>query len=139
MPMWRFRCLFADLLKAFTCAEYQRDAPNAGKCYDRVDDAAEQGRLTTADPCDNIELEQSDASPVEGTHDGEYKGDPIHYHKKSRFLPAAKEAAFSFRKSLPPSVKAFIRQNFSLLLVCPRHDFLCGTSDVYHLSVFSFI
>ena len=49
----------------------QGDAPNAGQTNHRVDDAGKQSSGTTADPSNQIELEQSDATPVKGADDGD--------------------------------------------------------------------
>ena len=65
-----FDFLVLDLVKGFASAKQQRDAPNAGKSYQSVDDAAEQRGLTTADPSDDVELKEPDAAPVKSTNDG---------------------------------------------------------------------
>ena len=62
--------LVLDSVKGFASAKQQRDAPNACKTYNGVDDAGEQGGLSAADPGNNVKLKQSDAAPVEGTNDG---------------------------------------------------------------------
>lgn len=64
------RFLVLDPIKSLASAKQQRDAPNTCKTYYSVDDAAEQGGLSTADPCNDVKLKQTDAAPVESTHDG---------------------------------------------------------------------
>ena len=64
------RLLVLDSVKGFASAKQQRDAPNACKTYNGVDDAGKEGGLTTADPGDDVKLEKSDAAPVEGADDG---------------------------------------------------------------------
>ena len=72
-----------DPFKALSCTEDKRNAPDTGKADDRVDDAGEQRRLSAADPSHNIELEQSDATPVEGADDREYQRNAIHNHNRN--------------------------------------------------------
>ena len=62
--------LILDSVKGFASAKQQRNAPNAGKTYHCVDDAAEQRGLTTADPSNDVKLKKPDATPVEGANDG---------------------------------------------------------------------
>ena len=64
------RFLVLDLVKGLASAKQQRDAPNTGKTYKSVDDAGEQRGLSTADPGNDVELEKSDATPVERADDG---------------------------------------------------------------------
>ena len=46
--------------------EEQRNAPNAGQGYEGEDNAADGRALPAKQPAHNVELEQTDASPVEG-------------------------------------------------------------------------
>lgn len=62
--------LILDSVKGLASAKQQRDAPNAGKTYQSVDDAAKQRGLTTADPSNDVELKKSDAAPVKSTNNG---------------------------------------------------------------------
>jgi hypothetical protein len=59
----------ADEVFRFSFAEKQGNAPSARKRDDRIDDAAEKRVLSAKDPGDKIELEKTDATPVQGTDD----------------------------------------------------------------------
>ena len=72
--------LIFQMLKAFTGAEHQRDAPNTCQSNDRVDDSAEQRGLSAADPCHDVELEETDATPVQGTNDRQDQGESVNNH-----------------------------------------------------------
>ena len=61
--------LLFDLVEGFARTEEQRDAPDARQTHRGIDDTREQGRRSTADPCNDIELEQTDAAPVERADD----------------------------------------------------------------------
>ena len=87
--MCLYYILLVKSLKFLSCSEEKTYTPNTRQRHYGVDDSADKGILSAAEPRHYVKLEKSDASPVECTHDGEFKGDPIHYHKKSRFLPAA--------------------------------------------------
>ena len=65
------RFLVLDLVKGLASAKQQRDAPNTGKTYNGVDNAAEQRGLSATDPGNDVKLKQSDAAPVECAHDGQ--------------------------------------------------------------------
>ncbi len=62
--------LFFGGCDAFARAEEQGNAPDAGKCHDGVNDAAQQRTASSADPRHDVELKQTDAPPVECTDDG---------------------------------------------------------------------
>ena len=79
-----FYRLILQLLKAFAGAEYQRDTPNACQRNDGIDDTAEQRGLSTADPSHDVELEQTDATPVQSAQDGENQRNAIHNHSKTQ-------------------------------------------------------
>ena len=64
------RFLILDSVKGFASAKQQRDAPNTGKTYNRVDNAGEERGLSAADPRNNVKLKQTDAAPVERAYDG---------------------------------------------------------------------
>ena len=72
--------LVLDSVKGFACAKQQRDAPNTGKSYNGVDDAAEQRGLSAADPCNEVKLKQSDTAPVERAYDGQNQRNAIQNH-----------------------------------------------------------
>ena len=72
--------LVLDLVKGLASAKQQRDAPNAGKSYQSIDDAAEQRGLSAADPRNDVKLKQSDAAPVESANDGQNQRNAIQYH-----------------------------------------------------------
>ena len=74
------RFLILDSLKGLASAKQQRNTPNTGKSYYRVDDAGEERGLSTADPCNDVKLKQSDAAPVESTYDGQNQRNAIQYH-----------------------------------------------------------
>ena len=75
--------LIFQMLKAFTGTEHQRDAPNTCQSNDRVDDSAEQRGLSAADPSHDVELEQTNATPVQSTEDGQNQRNAIHNHSKT--------------------------------------------------------
>lgn len=62
--------LLFDPVKGFTRAEHQRNAPDARKTDNCINDAAEQRGLSAADPGNDVKLEQADAAPVQRTDDG---------------------------------------------------------------------
>ena len=72
--------LVLDSVKGLASAKQQRDAPNTGKSYNGVDDAAEQRGLSAADPCNDVKLKQSDAAPVERANDGQNQRNAIQNH-----------------------------------------------------------
>ena len=47
-------------------AEEQRNAPNTGQGHEGKHDAADRRALSAKQPAHNVELEQTDAPPVEG-------------------------------------------------------------------------
>ena len=69
--------LVLDSVKGLASAKQQRNAPNACKSYNGVDDAAEQRGLSAADPGNEVELKQSDAAPVESAYDGQNQRNAI--------------------------------------------------------------
>jgi len=69
----------------FSRAEEKGNAPDARKCDEGVDNACNQGILTAADPRDEVELEKSDAAPVECADDNEYQGESVKYHNQIPF------------------------------------------------------
>lgn len=71
------RFLVLDSVKGFASAKQQRDAPNAGKSYNGVDDAREKRGLSAADPGNDVKLKQSDAAPVERAYDGQNQRNAI--------------------------------------------------------------
>ena len=69
---------FLVLTHVHTLAEQQGNAPRTCQRNDCVDDAAEQAVLTAEKPCDQIKLEQTHQTPVQGTHDGKNQCNSIH-------------------------------------------------------------
>lgn len=69
--------LFVKSLEFFSRAEEERDTPNAREGDDGVDDTADEGILTAAEPRNYVKLEKTDATPVEGSDDGENESDSI--------------------------------------------------------------
>ena len=72
--------LLLDTVEAFSGAENERDTPNACECNDGLDHAADQRTLTAKEPCYDVKLKQSNATPIQRTDDGEDQGDSIHNH-----------------------------------------------------------
>lgn len=68
-------CVFLSHVRVtfdlFSASEKKRDAPNAGKSNDCVNDSCPERALTAEDPSDKVELEKPDATPVECSDDGE--------------------------------------------------------------------
>ena len=89
-------------------AEQERDAPDARKRDDGIDNAAENGGLTAADPSDDIKIEDSYASPVESSDHRENKSYSVSYHHG--FLPSAPMKA----SYLPSETPRFHKRSFSL-------------------------
>ncbi len=48
-------------------AEEQTDAPNACQAHKRINNAADDTGLTAEDPCDEVELKNTDQTPVQRT------------------------------------------------------------------------
>ena len=69
--------LFVKSLEFFSRTEEERDAPNTRKGDNGVDDAADESILTAAEPRNYVKLEKTDATPVEGSDDGEDESDSI--------------------------------------------------------------
>ena len=57
----------------FVFSEKQRNAPDACQCYNRKYNTAYNSTLTAKDPADNIELKQTDRTPVDCTDNGNCK------------------------------------------------------------------
>ena len=80
-------------IEAFLLAENERNAPNARKSNDCINDPTEKCSLTAADPCYEVKLEKTDASPVKSSDHSESKRYSVYYHhnktsfsQKIRFL-----------------------------------------------------
>ena len=56
----------------FVFTKEERQAPDARESDYCINDSAQNSTLATADPCDDIKLEQPNAAPVDGT-------DPVSY------------------------------------------------------------
>ena len=55
---------------AVASAEQERNAPQAGKSNEGVNNPADNGILATKEPCHKVKLENSDQSPVGTADDG---------------------------------------------------------------------
>ena len=77
--------LSVELLDVFSCAENQRDAPDAGESHDGVNDAAEERVLSAEDPGDNIELEKTNGSPVQSTDDRQNERKSVEHNENPSF------------------------------------------------------
>jgi len=53
--------------------EEDRNTPYGGKRYQRVDHSANRGGLSAEEPCNDVKLENTDASPVQTSDDGKYQ------------------------------------------------------------------
>ena len=67
--------------KAFTRSEKQGNAPYTRKCNHGINDPCEERILTATDPCNGIELEKTDAAPVECTYNCKNQSNSIDKHK----------------------------------------------------------
>ena len=81
--LWVYPALLVNRHESLAGTEQKRYAPNARQGYDRVNNSADQRGLTSAQPCDDIKAEKTDASPVQCADDGEQKGNSIHNHRHS--------------------------------------------------------
>ena len=66
-------------------AEEEGDAPDTGQSDHGIDDARRHGGGSAADPGDQIELEQTDATPVQRADDGNNERDAIQNHHKRTY------------------------------------------------------
>ncbi len=64
----------------FAASEKKGNAPKSCEGNQGVDDSGDDGLLAAADPCYEVELEKSDAAPVECADDNEYEGESVKYH-----------------------------------------------------------
>jgi putative ABC transport system substrate-binding protein len=62
-------------------AEKQRNTPNTGKSDKGIDNAADDSRRTAADPCHEVELKQTDTTPIQRADNDQRKGNFIDPHK----------------------------------------------------------
>ena len=111
------RFLVLDLVKGLASAKQQRDAPNACKAYNSVDDAAEQRGLSATDPGNDVELEESDAAPVERAYNGQNQRNAIQYHHDCLLCV--------LRNCVGKNCATVLK--FRLLVVCAVVKFLCTT------------
>ena len=77
--------LFIILSVGRTCSfvfrpEEQRNAPDSRQSDNGVNNSAYYSFLTSANPCNYIELEKSDTTPVKCADDGQYQCDSVKYH-----------------------------------------------------------
>ena len=68
-------CLFA--VHTLTFAEQQSDAPQTGKTYQCVDDAADHTALTAKQPRHQIKLKNAHEAPVQAADDGQDQSQTI--------------------------------------------------------------
>ena len=68
------------LQRVIAGAEEQRNAPHARQSDYGIDDAGDHGGGPAAYPRNEIELEQTDAAPVQGADDGDNQRDAIQDH-----------------------------------------------------------
>ena len=61
-------------------AEQEGDTPKTRKGDDRVDDPADDGILTAEDPGNQVELKDTDQTPVDTTDDGKYQCQSIQHN-----------------------------------------------------------
>lgn len=108
--------LVLDSVKGLAGAKQQRNAPNTGKSYNGVDDAAEQRGLSAADPCNEVKLKQSDAAPVESANDGQNQRNAIQNHHECLL--------FLLRNPAVTFCVAVLK--FRLLVVCANVLLLCA-------------
>ena len=66
-------------------AEQQRDAPDTGQSDHGLDDPRRYGGSAAADPGNQIELEQTYATPVQRADDGNDQRDAIQYHHERTY------------------------------------------------------
>ena len=121
------RFLVLDSIKGLASAKQQRNAPNAGKSYQSIDDAGEKRGLSAADPGNEVKLKQSDAAPVESAYDGQNQRNAIQNHHDGLL--------FLLRNSADTFCVAVLK--FRLLVVCavvlllctpPKKEILCKKS-----------
>jgi hypothetical protein len=74
-----FRCAISRALDFLSCAEQQRDAPDARKRHDGINDSREQRADATADISDKIKLKQPDRAPVQRTDDHQDQRNSINH------------------------------------------------------------
>ena len=74
------RSALSDRVKAFSFAEDERYAPYSRKSNYRIDNSAEHGHRSAADPCDDVKVKYAYATPVESADDGENKSYSVYYH-----------------------------------------------------------
>ena len=109
------RFLVLDLVKGLASAKQQRNAPNAGKAYQGIDDAAQQRGLSATDPGNDVKLKQSNAAPVERAYNGQNQRNAIQYHHNCLL--------FVLRNCVDKNCATFLK--FRLLVVCAVVKLLC--------------
>lgn len=70
-------CRLVSFDRTFGASEKQRNAPKRAKTHNGVYDAAYYGGLTAENPCDNIEIENTDTAPVDTAYYQERKSNSI--------------------------------------------------------------
>ena len=68
------------MTRFFLAAEQQADAPQASQAHQGENDAGEDGQLTAAEECHQVEAEQADAAPVQGADDDQDQCDLVKDH-----------------------------------------------------------
>ena len=76
----------SDRVKAFSCTEDERNTPYTRKGNYRINNSADDSHRTAADPGNDVEIENSDASTVESADNSKNKSYSVYYHhiKKPR-------------------------------------------------------
>jgi len=67
-------------LNIFLGTEHKRDKPDARERYYSIYYTAEQSALSAANPCDNIKIEKTDATPVKRTDYSYNQRDSVNHH-----------------------------------------------------------
>ena len=68
----------------FVFTKEERQAPDARESDYCINDSAQNSTLATADPCDDIKLEQPNAAPVDGTDHNKDQRNSIGNEKNMR-------------------------------------------------------
>ena len=96
--------------EGFARAEDERDTPDAGERDHGINDAAEQGGRAAEEVRDEVELEQTDAAPVQRADDNKYQSDAIYDHHNFEI---------SFRKESTERLSDRFPRKIPLVVVCP--------------------
>ena len=75
--------LMLRLLEEGVLTEKQRDTPDCREGNENIDDSAHNAALTAADEADEVELENTDAAPVEAADNEQRKRDSVKHVQAS--------------------------------------------------------